>query len=81
MFLPIAEDSGLILYRVLLDDVLSAVDSQVARQLFGMSPPSFHVHLGLLTARTSRPSYRAPWITCNQSQSRCYSQHLVSLQV
>jgi hypothetical protein len=27
----------LILYRVLLDDVLSAVDSQVARQLFGMS--------------------------------------------
>jgi hypothetical protein len=37
MFFPIVEDSGLILYRVLLDDVLSAVDSQVARQLFGMS--------------------------------------------
>lgn len=37
MFLLIAEDSELILYRVLLDDVLSAVDSQVARQLFGMS--------------------------------------------
>ena len=37
MFLPIVGDSSLILYRVLLDDVLSAVDSQVARQLFGMS--------------------------------------------
>jgi hypothetical protein len=35
--LPIVGDSDLILYRVLLDDVLSAVDSQVARQLFGMS--------------------------------------------
>ena len=34
-------DSGtvvLISYRVLLDDVLAAVDSQVARQVFGMSP-------------------------------------------
>ena len=37
MFFPMVRDSGLILYRVLLDDVLSAVDSQVARQLFGVS--------------------------------------------
>jgi hypothetical protein len=36
MFFPIVRDSGLTLYRVLLDDVLSAVDSQVARQVFGM---------------------------------------------
>jgi hypothetical protein len=33
-------DGGLIIYRVLLDDVLAAVDSQVARQVFGMSSVS-----------------------------------------
>jgi hypothetical protein len=31
----------LIIYRVLLDDVLAAVDSQVARQVFGVSPAWF----------------------------------------
>jgi hypothetical protein len=36
--LPVLGGGGLIVYRVLLDDVLSAVDSQVARQVFGMSP-------------------------------------------
>jgi hypothetical protein len=42
-----SQGQWLILYRVLLDDVLSAVDSQVARQVFGMLTARFPCPAGI----------------------------------
>jgi hypothetical protein len=47
---PVLGGGGLIVYRVLLDDVLSAVDSQVARHVFGMSPSKFAVQTDVTNA-------------------------------
>jgi hypothetical protein len=47
MFFSDSRGQWLIFYRVLLDDVLSAVDSQVARQVFGMLSAWFPCPAGI----------------------------------